>query len=51
MACLKGLYLIKDCCLQDDFGIVSKRPWEPNLTLVPRITLRQKGRPIEQTKS
>jgi hypothetical protein len=24
----------QDRCLQDDFGLVSKRPWEPNLTLV-----------------
>jgi hypothetical protein len=24
----------KDRCLQDDFGLVSKRPWEPKLTLV-----------------
>jgi hypothetical protein len=27
----------------DDFGLVSKRPWEPNLTLVPCITRRQAG--------
>jgi hypothetical protein len=40
MACLRGLYLIKDRCLLDDFGLVSKRPWEPNLTLVPCITWR-----------
>jgi hypothetical protein len=43
--CLRGLYLIEDRCLLDDFGLVSKRPWEPNLTLVPRITQRQMGRP------
>jgi hypothetical protein len=34
MACLRGLYPIEDQCLLDDFGRVSKRPWEPNLTLV-----------------
>jgi hypothetical protein len=38
MACLKGSYPIEDRCLQDDFGLVSKRPWEPNLTLVLHIT-------------
>jgi hypothetical protein len=45
--CLKGSYPIEDRCLQDDFGLVSKRPWEPNLTLVQRITLRQMGRQKE----
>jgi hypothetical protein len=25
-----------------DFGLVSKRPWEPNLTLVPCISLRDR---------
>jgi hypothetical protein len=49
--CLRGLYPIEDRCLLDDFGLVSKRPWEPNLTLVLRITQRQTGRPNEQTKS
>jgi hypothetical protein len=37
---LRGLYPIEYQCLQDDFGLVSKRPWEPNLTLVPHITQR-----------
>jgi hypothetical protein len=36
MACLRRLYPIEDRCLLDDFGRVSKRPWEPNLTLVLR---------------
>ena len=35
---LHGLYPIEDRCLLDDFGRVSKRPWELNLTLVLRIT-------------
>jgi hypothetical protein len=41
---LKGSYPIEDWCLQDDFGLVSKRPWEANLNLVPCITQRQTGR-------
>jgi hypothetical protein len=47
----RGLYLIKDRCLLDDFGRVSKRPWEPNLTLVLRITQRLADRLNEQTKT
>jgi hypothetical protein len=43
MACLKGLYPIEDRCLLDDFGRVSKRPWEPSLTLVLRITQETDG--------
>jgi hypothetical protein len=35
----------------NDFGLVSKRPWEPNLTLVPHITWRKMDRMNEQTKS
>jgi hypothetical protein len=38
MACLRGLYLIEDQCLLGDFGRVSMRPWEPNLTSVLRMT-------------
>jgi hypothetical protein len=33
------------------FWTSSKRPWEPNLTLVLHIIRRQTGRPNEQTKS
>jgi hypothetical protein len=45
--CLRGLSPIEDRCLLDDFGRVSKRPWEPNLTLVLHITQRLTGRPNE----
>jgi hypothetical protein len=43
MACLRGLYLIEGQCLLDDFLLVSKRPWEPNLTSVLCITLRKRA--------
>ena len=46
----KKLYPIKDQCLLDDFGRVSKRPWEPSLTLVLHITLRQTDRQNVRTK-
>jgi hypothetical protein len=46
----KESYLIEDQCLQDDFGLVSNRPWEPNLNLVHCITLRLTGRQKERTK-
>jgi hypothetical protein len=29
MACPRGLYLMEDHCLLDDFGLISKRPWDP----------------------
>jgi hypothetical protein len=50
MAYLRGLYLMKDRCLLDDFGLVSKRPWEPNLTLVLRITRKLTGILNERTR-
>jgi hypothetical protein len=43
MACIKGSYTIEDRCLQDNFGLVLKMPWEPNLTLVQFITLRDRA--------
>jgi hypothetical protein len=39
---------MEDQCLLDDFGLVSKRHWEPNLTLVLRITRRQRGRQMNK---
>jgi hypothetical protein len=50
MAYLKRLYPIEDRCLLDDFGLVSKRPWEPSLTLVLRITQRRTDRQNVLTK-
>jgi hypothetical protein len=46
----KRIILIEHRCLLDDFGRVSKRPWEPNLTLVLCITRRLTGRPNKLTK-
>jgi hypothetical protein len=46
----RSLCLIEDLCLQDNFGLDSKRPWEPILTLVLHITRRQTGRTSKQTK-
>jgi hypothetical protein len=46
MACLRGLYLIGDRCLLDDFGRVSKKPWEPNLNLVLRTTRETDGKTV-----
>ena len=40
-----------DQCLLENFGRVSKRPWEPNLTSVLRINWRITGRPNEQRKN
>jgi hypothetical protein len=48
---LRDLYLIKNQCLLDDFGLASKGPWEPELTLVLCITQILMGRLNEKNKS